>query len=79
MGTRMFSFILRFVFSDKSFLSFFSSSPSFSFTLFAFSQLCLLLYFFVPAYSIFQRYKNGVRTESMDQMDGKKELWRGLI
>lgn len=70
MGTRMFSFILRFVFSDKSL--FFSS---FSFSAFRIFTVVFVVVFLCFRVFIFQRYKNGVRAESMAQIDGKK-TWR---
>lgn len=70
MNTRMFSFVLRFVFSDKSLLF-----SSFSFSAFRIFTVVFVVVFLCFRVFIFQRYKNGVRAESMAQMDGKK-TWR---
>lgn len=66
----MFSFVLRFVFSDKSLLF-----SSFSFRAFRIFTVVFVVVFLCFRVFIFQRYKNGVRAESMAQMDGKK-TWR---
>lgn len=71
----MFSFILRFVFSDKSLLF-----SSFLLALFAFSQLCLLLYFFVSAYSYFSDIKTEFGLSRwLKWMEKRPGVGRGLI
>lgn len=72
----MFSFVSRFVFSDKSLFFFLL----FLLALFAFSQLCLLLYFFVSAYSYFSDIKTEFGLSRwLKWMEKRPGVGRGLI